>query len=598
MKRRLVLRTAVMLLILLVGSLAYLQYSWLGLLSNSEQDRMRANLQTSAQRFGEDFDLELTRLFKAFLPVDPMDPQAEATLNGIVESWRKSPHPQLLENIYLIIPQGGTLELRRWNQTQCRLEPALWEQDFSAIRKLCVDRKQQVDPQASLPVLRGFPALLIPGAKTRRELVTLDESGWTLLVLHRDFLERKLIPELTKKYFTTNGEVLYDVGIVDRSNPGALLLGSRPGLKPGDMKQPEAVANIFRLQLDNLLLEEVSVTSRDPRLPLQSDVREKQTVLLRTMPQSPSAEMKTGTTILKKEGTKTVHTFQVLTPDPVRQALFQHRAGSLEEVVSRIRRRNLLVSFSIMLLLTASILLILLEARRAHKLAIQQMNFVAGISHELRTPLSVIRSAGENLADAVVDDPEKIRRYGAVIRDEGRKLTEMIQQVLDFAGIQSGQKRERGWISVPELVAKVVGNSLQPEKGMIETEIPENLPLILGDRLALESALGNLVDNARKYSTGVRIEAHERQHGSIPEVILSVQDRGPGIDPEDLSHIFEPFYRGRNANQVHGTGLGLSVVKQVIESHGGRITVESNAGNGSCFTIYLPGKSELASTQA
>jgi len=559
---------------------------------------MRANLQTSAQHFAEDFDTELTRLYKAFLQVDPLDPQTATSLTAILEGWQKSAYAQLFENIYLIIPAGKAVELKHWNQTQRKLEPVLWEKDFSAVRKVCEDSKMQVDPQASWPVVRGFPVLLIPGARTRNELVPLVESGWILLTLNRGFLEHRLIPELTKKYFTTNGEILYDVAIIDPSDHGNLLLGSRPGLKLTDMSGPEAVANVFRLRLDNLLLEEVSVTSRD-FAPRASKVREQQKLLLRKVPGSSSAgEIETGTTVIKEGDKKTVHTFKVLTPNPVRQALFKHRAGSLEEVVNRIRRRNLLISFSILLLLTASILLILLEARRAHRLAIQQMNFVAGISHELRTPLSVICSAGENLADSVVDDPQKIRHYGTVIRDEGRRLTEMIQQVLDFAGIQSGQKRERGWIAVRDLVGKVAGNSHQAGRETIETNVAENLPLILGDRLALESALGNLVDNAQKYSTGVRIEAREKQNGSIPEVILSVQDWGPGIDSKDIPHIFKPFYRGRNASQIHGTGLGLSVVKQVIESHGGRVTVESIAGNGSCFTIYLPGKSEEPAKQA
>ncbi len=587
------MRTAVLLLILLVGTLAYLQYSWLGRLSNSEQDRMRANLQTSAEHFGEDFDTELTRLYKAFLPVDPLDLQTESTLNEIVEGWEKSAYPQLLENIYLIIPEGETLTLQRWNSTHRTLERALWEEDLSSVRRLCDGMKTEVDPQASLPAVAGFPALLIPGERTRHELVPLADSGWILLTLNRDFLAQHFVPAFINKYFATNGEVLYDVAIIDRSNPGNLLLASRPGLRITDMSGAEAVATIFRLRLDNLLLEEVSVTSKDDGPQAQRNVHEQQKILLRTIPRnSTGGEIKTGTAVLKEDGTKTVHTFKVLTPEPVRQALFKHRAGSLEQVVSRIRHRNLLISFSILLLLTASILLILLEARRAHKLAIQQMNFVAGISHELRTPLSVICSAGENLADAVVDDPKKIKHYGAVIRDEGRRLTEMIQQVLDFAGIQSGRKRERGWIPVRELVEKVAGNSLQSGKGTIETHVAEHLPLILGDRLALESALGNLVDNAQKYSTGVRIVAREKQNGSRPEVILSVQDQGPAIDSEDIPHLFEPFYRGRNASQIHGTGLGLSMVKQAVESHGGRITVESITGSGSCFTIYLPGKSE------
>ena len=104
------------------------------------------------------------------------------------------------------------------------------------------------------------------------------------------------------------------------------------------------------------------------------------------------------------------------------------------------RRRNLVVSSSILAVLGASVGLLVLSTRRAQTLARQQMEFVAAVSHELRTPLAVIRSAGENLADGVVRDEAQIRKYGELVRNEGRRLTEMVEQILEFAGIQSGQR--------------------------------------------------------------------------------------------------------------------------------------------------------------
>ena len=118
----------------------------------------------------------------------------------------------------------------------------------------------------------------------------------------------------------------------------------------------------------------------------------------------------------------------------------KHRAGSLEAAVAATRRRNLAISFGILLLLGASVGFIVLSSRRAQRLATQQMEFVAGVSHELRTPLAVICSAAENLADGVIDNRDQIKRYGGLIRDEGRRLTGMVEQVLEFAGAQSGRK--------------------------------------------------------------------------------------------------------------------------------------------------------------
>ena len=104
------------------------------------------------------------------------------------------------------------------------------------------------------------------------------------------------------------------------------------------------------------------------------------------------------------------------------------------------RRRNLLVSSSILALLGVSVGFLVVTTRRAQELARQQMEFVAAVSHELRTPLAVIRSAADNLADGVVHDDAQVRKYGELVRGEGRRLTEMVEQILEFAGIQSGQR--------------------------------------------------------------------------------------------------------------------------------------------------------------
>src|SRR4029079_10880510 len=119
--------------------------------------------------------------------------------------------------------------------------------------------------------------------------------------------------------------------------------------------------------------------------------------------------------------------------------LVQHPSGSLEAAVNAARRRNLVISSSILSVLGASIGLLVLSTRRAQELARQQMEFVAAVSHELRTPLAVIRSAGENLADGVVRDDAQIRKYGDLVRTEGRRLTERVEQILEFSGIESVQ---------------------------------------------------------------------------------------------------------------------------------------------------------------
>src|SRR5204862_2060548 len=116
----------------------------------------------------------------------------------------------------------------------------------------------------------------------------------------------------------------------------------------------------------------------------------------------------------------------------------RHREGSLDSIVARSRRRNLAISLGVLGLLGASFLLIIASAQRQQRLARQQMEFVAAVSHELRTPLAVIRSAGENLADGVVADSAQMKRYGALVETEGRRLTAMVDRIMEFAGITSG----------------------------------------------------------------------------------------------------------------------------------------------------------------
>lgn len=277
--------------------------------------------------------------------------------------------------------------------------------------------------------------------------------------------------------------------------------------------------------------------------------------------------------------------------------LVKHRDGSLEAAVGNVRRRNLAISFGILLLLGASVGFIVISSRRAERLAAQQMEFVAGVSHELRTPLAVICSAAENLADGVIDNRDQIKRYGGLIRDEGRRLTGMVEQVLEFAGAQSGRKTYELRPTDLNYVIEdaVAACHLQLVEGGFELEknVPADLPMVNADAAALSRAIQNLLNNAMKYSgdsrwIGLSAESVKTDNGE--EVQIKVSDRGLGIAPSELSHIFEPFYRGKEvvASQIHGNGLGLSLVKHIVGEHQGRVLVSSNAGQGSQFTLLLP----------
>jgi signal transduction histidine kinase len=260
------------------------------------------------------------------------------------------------------------------------------------------------------------------------------------------------------------------------------------------------------------------------------------------------------------------------------------RSGSLESVVEKARMRNLFVILALLALIVAAGAALVRYARRAQHLAEMEMEFVAGVSHELRTPLAVMRTAGFNLSKAATLDADKTRQYGALIRDEAEKLGRIVEQVLRFSNTRAG--RVIGAVS-PVPVERLVEEAAAESHTHPEQNLEPGLPPVLADETALRLALQNLLSNAAKYG-GDWVGVRARRSGEGVEIAIA--DRGPGIPADELPRIFDPFYRGRRAvsDQIHGTGLGLSLVKRIVEAHSGNISVTSVEGSGSEFVIHLP----------
>lgn len=256
------------------------------------------------------------------------------------------------------------------------------------------------------------------------------------------------------------------------------------------------------------------------------------------------------------------------------------------------RRRNLAISSSVLGILGLSVALLFVSTRRAHDLARQQLEFVATVSHELRTPLAVIRSAADNLADGVVHDEMRVRQYGELVRREGVRLTDLVEQILEFAGLQSGERSlARRPVEIDGVLREVAAAAQEAarERLTVDLALADHLPAVLGDEAALRRVFQNLIGNAVKYGAGagwVGVEAAV----DVSRIAVTVRDRGIGIAPGDQERIFDPFYRAADvvSAQVQGAGLGLSLVKRIVEAHGGRITVESEPGTGSAFVVTLP----------
>ncbi len=235
---------------------------------------------------------------------------------------------------------------------------------------------------------------------------------------------------------------------------------------------------------------------------------------------------------------------------------------------------------------------------REARLSRLKTDFVSLVSHELRTPLTSIRLFIETLALGRVKDPKETQEVLELLAKEAARLSDMIEKVLDWARIESGRKVYR---RAPVGVQEVVDATLSAFRAQrlytsvkLSCELPEGLPTVAIDRDAIAGALLNLVQNAFKYG-GEDKRIVVRAHSEPKGVAIEVQDNGVGIAPRERKRIFEGFYRVDDllSRKTEGSGLGLAIAKRIVEAHGGKITVKSDLGKGSVFTMHLPAAAEV-----
>jgi signal transduction histidine kinase len=618
----------VLAMFVLIAVLAWLQYRWLGQISEAERERLRAGLATAATEFATDFDRELAR---AFLTFQLDGPDAATSTEGVAlrfgaryDRWQASSrYPRLLKDFYIVTQSPGEeMELRRFDPVGRQLAVAEWPEAMASWRKqLAGEDVTETNRGSTLFIRRlpgaiweSVPAIVVPApmvftTQPQPRVEIASSISYAVMTIDLDYVTRELLPSLAERHFNQGAAgPRYQVAVVRREQPEVIVFRSDPDYTPAPDAKADATADVFQVRLQDFTTlagevrrltafsaaklnqhatsPRIAITdSRPMSFVFQSGAADSATAGSLVDPANPSRSLKSTMTATTRFSTHSVPSYWKL--------MVAHPAGSLEAAVNSQRRRNLAVSSGVLGLLGVSMGLLVLSTRRAQRLARQQMEFVATVSHELRTPLAVIRSAAENLADGVVDDEQKIRRYGELMRNEGRRLTEMVEQILEFAGIQSGQ---RGFalrpVAVGSLLRDIIASSaaLIENAGLeVETDLPDGLPPVLGDEPALRRVFQNLLDNAIKYGApGGWVRVTARQSGT--EVLVGVADRGIGIDPAEHARIFEPFYRTGDviAAQMQGAGLGLSLVQRIVAAHGGRVTVKSTPRNGSEFTVQLP----------
>jgi signal transduction histidine kinase len=554
-------------------------------------------------RFAQEFDREITRAF-LWLRLDPAtveDRNGESFAPRHDHWLRQAPYPRLVRDVYMLeIVPDGRRRLLRFDPSRKSFEPAVWTPALETLaRAVEPDRMRPEEGSVETfldPVWEDAPALLslfprlelpeprdgIPG--TGAPAVTVG-----VVLLDRKYIQEELIPALARRYLSNGGEPLdYALEIVSRKRPALVVYASGSGRRADTSPSSDTSVALFRISLGDanrdLLVGADFMGAAEMRFRRSGNESYRRVHVMG------------GARPLRGE-----RAFVVRAPPGGAGGHWQlnltHRRGSLEQVVAGVRRRNLLVSFGILVVLGLSVTTIVIATRKAQRLTWAQMEFVAGVSHELSTPLAVICTAGENLADGLLGGGNGVRRYGALVRDEGRRLRKMVDQVLEFSA-PHGPAARREPVDVPALVDAVLDGyraELATLSFEVRRSISTELPPVLGDASMLRRAVDNLVRNALKYTGSsrwleVRIAPAITTGGE--QLWLTIQDGGMGIEPAERRRIFEPFYRGREAvaRQIHGSGLGLSLVRRIMEQHGGSVTVESEPGRGSAFTLRLPAR--------
>ncbi len=539
---------------------AVLQYRSNREITDATGVRLADTLQMSLVNWHVDFERNFTDITRALDLHAPGDARPQALAAGLADWRRTARYPGLVSGLF--VHEAGTTERPA---TTSRLVPGRVDLEGGAL----------VPHGAFDPSLEGAGArrwMFHPEVPAlTRPLGDGAPARWLLVVIDRAVLRERVLPELALRYFSGTDGLDYEL---------AVFTGAQPALWSSDasfgaVQAPDAdgILNVFGRR-------------SSPRSGGPFEVFH--TVAPKA--QVPSAAV-TWFALPGGADDGSDHSTDW------RLVVRHRRGGALGAFLANTQRRDLVATLGALALLVASIALLVVASHRAQRLATLQMDFVAAVSHELRTPLTVIASAADNISHGVVREQTRVAEYGTVIGQQVRQLASLVERILLFAGQGKGARRPLQPVSVTEAIeATLASTATLADAGQftIERSIEAGLPPVLGDPTALTQCVENLVTNALKYSgtarwVGVRAVSAVDSGGS-PEVRVTVTDRGLGIEPADRSRIFEPFYRSPAvvAAQIHGTGLGLALARSMATLMNGRITVESDPGRGSTFTLHLP----------
>lgn len=536
-------------LAILLGVVAWMQYRWSKRVVTADLQREREHIDLSASLFASRFNRNIADTV-SFLQNDA---QTAWTTNTPLPAL-----PKLVKELYLVDASAQQPRISRANNSG--RFTAVATPDWMPPGEGCAATVSQQPLAITTPLFQ--PA--VEKTKQGRSLFRISRANHCFIaLLDEEFIRTTLIPKLLQESFGRSSMDDYDFAIVPRHRDAQRIYG--PRITP------------------------------DFRRPFFS-------VSLRTLPPMPRRPTNAPT-----PRARIVQRFQIETESPGAPGLpslpgdniwelqVAHHGLPLAASFRHERRVELLLVVAAEFLLGASIMLLVISAHRMQRAAEQRMQFVAAVSHELRTPVSSISMLSRNQADGLVSGADKVVQYGELIHQQSRRLSEMIEQTLQYAGIHSNLgTKTRTPIHIATIISTALtahNDELTRAQIQVEQNIPNNLPVIHGDANLIRIAIDNLLSNAIKYAASGRwIGIHAEYSASNRAILVHISDRGPGIETNDLEHLFQPFYRGHAAAETNipGSGIGLSLVRSAAEAHGGSITVESTPGQGSTFTLRIP----------
>jgi signal transduction histidine kinase len=630
-------------LLLLLLALAMVQYDWIDQVAKAERQRAKANLTTALSDFERDFDFEITRVFVTFqFPALNIADYSER-----YKEWlRRSPYPKLIRGVYMleagdsgpllkdVIPGQPPIRSTEWERDMPTLAPAFGPTTTSLpggpvgvhlFSQGGLVRSWGVTGPGV--VIDGNPAFIVPfmpsvGGIARRTETRNEAAApfsvaigsaplsprWAVVVLDANYIKATILPALLKPRFPNGAASEYDILVVDkrRSGPDRIIFRSELAPAQTQFADPDGTIGVFTIRVDCFFPSSAtSATAITGTSSYAFDARSSSSPSrssgAKIANPAPKIPVLIDTEPLPEILSRTASSCDNSFPSAANNSagawelLVRYRAGSLDQVMATFRRRNLFISTGVLFVLAVGICMLVVLTERARSLAQLQVDFALGVSHELRTPLTVIRVAADNLKKGMVENAEQAHTYGEIIDTHASELSNIIEETLAFSHAQTGSLIGKcAPVSAEQIVKSSLAKceaALQNARIEVEVHAAPDLPLVEVNAHLVSRCLQNIIQNVVKYAAvgkwmAIRIAKVTLAEGE--RVLISVEDRGPGVSPADLPHIFEPFYRGRDGQASHapGVGLGLTLVKRVVEAHSGRIEVKCS-DTGALFSLLF-----------